>query len=104
MEENKNGATVATLFTSDPDAQQTFVYRITDKPGGPFEIERNLLKVTRTANINYESKSSYTVTVQSTDSGHPPLSFTKQLVVQVIDVNDAPTDVVLTGQQVATAR
>ena len=102
VEENKSGATVGTLVTSDPDTQQTFRYTIMDKPAGPFEIVGNLLKVTKTGNIDYESQWSYTLTIKSTDSGHPSQSLTKKIVVRVLDVNEAPTDVFLTPQQVAT--
>ena len=33
--------------------------------------------------------------IKSTDNGNPPLSFTKYITVQIEDVNEAPTSIVV---------
>ena len=46
--------------------------------------------------LNYESASSITVTIRSTDSGSPQLSIVKDFVVTVLDVNEAPSALSIT--------
>ena len=101
VKENANGATVASLVTTDPDRGQSFVYKIVDNPAGPFTLDGNVLKVKQTGNIDYEIKSSYTVTIQSTDNGNPSGSFTKKIVVKIIDINEPPTSISLAHDKVA---
>ena len=101
VNENANGATVASLITTDPDRGQSFVYKIVDNPAGPFTLDGNVLKVKQTGNIDYEIKSSYTVTIRSTDNGNPSRSFTKKIVVKIIDINEPPTSISLAHDKVA---
>ncbi len=57
-----------------------------------FRIEGNELVVNST--LDYESKSSHTIRIRSTDAGG--LSFEKAFVINVTNVNEAPTDIQLT--------
>jgi VCBS repeat-containing protein len=41
--------------------------------------------------VNFESQSSYTVTVKVTDNGTPPMETVQDVTVSVRNTNDAPT-------------
>ena len=53
------------------------------------------MKVSSSANLNYEIATKHTITVKSTDSGSPSLSTTKSFTIKVLDVNERPTSVSL---------
>jgi len=82
------GVTIGNLSTADPDSGETFVYTLV---GGPdqsrISLDGNNLVLT-TANVDYENDPSYSVTVQSTDSGGN--SFSRTFVISVNDLNEAP--------------
>ncbi len=61
-------------------------------PERAFRIVGNQLIVN--SPLDYESKSSHTIRIQSTDAGG--LSFEKTFVINVTDVNEAPSDIQLT--------
>jgi VCBS repeat-containing protein len=91
INENEPAATeVGTLSTTDQDIGDTFTYTLVGGEGssgnGSFDVSGNKLKAK--ASLNFESQSSYSVRVKSTDAGG--LSTEKQLTITVIDVNDAP--------------
>ena len=99
--ENSAGVSFGTLNTTDPDASDTFTYNVT---GGTdetsFEIGTgDILKFKSTVSANFETKSSYTVTVTSIDAGS--LSFAKSLTVSITNVNESPTDISLSGGSAA---
>jgi VCBS repeat-containing protein len=58
-------------------------------------------QVTLNSSANYEAKSSYSINVVATDGG--ALSVSKAVTIGIIDVNEAPTAVVLSGQVTSTA-
>jgi large repetitive protein len=96
IDENKpSGTTVGALSATDPDTGQTHTFSLANSgcgggtfDNGSFSISGGELK--SAAAFNFETKSSYTICVSTTDSGTPPLSFDKQFTIQVNDVNDAP--------------
>ena len=57
-----------------------------------FEVDSasGQIKVKTATNFNHEVKGSYTVTVKATDSGSPPASSTKEVVISITDANDTP--------------
>ena len=65
------GSDVATLSTSDPDSGDTHSYALVsgdgDADNSAFTIEGNQLKIVESP--DFESKSSYSVRVQTKDSG-----------------------------------
>jgi hypothetical protein len=91
------GASVGTLSTTDQDAGDTFTYTLVSGTGatdnGSFEIVGDTLKTA--AAFDYETKGSYTIRVRTPDAGG--LFTEKQLTVTVTDVNDAPTDIVISA-------
>ncbi len=85
------GTTVGNLSSSDPNSSDTHTYTLVagtgDTDNGAFTITGNQLKLA--ASPNFETKSSYSVRVQSTDNGG--LTFAKVLTITVTNVNEAPT-------------
>jgi formylglycine-generating enzyme required for sulfatase activity/mRNA-degrading endonuclease HigB of HigAB toxin-antitoxin module len=92
---------VGTLSTVDPDAGNTFTYTLVagtgDTDNAAFNISGNQLRAT--ASLDFETKSSYSVRVRSTDQGG--LSTEKQFTITVTDINEAPTDIALSATSIA---
>ncbi|MDZ8107987.1 MAG: putative Ig domain-containing protein [Nostoc sp. DedQUE12a] len=82
---------IATFTTIDPDTGDTFTYSLItgtgDTDNAAFTIDGNSLQIK--ASPNFETKSSYSIRVGSTDNGG--LSVEKVLTIQVNDINEAPT-------------
>ncbi|HEY9642830.1 MAG TPA: cadherin domain-containing protein, partial [Coleofasciculaceae cyanobacterium] len=103
--ENVPAATVVGTFsTTDPDTGSTFTYALVPGDGstdnaaftvfnnnGTYELQIN-------ASPNFEVKKTYSVRVRSTDQGN--LSTDKILTINVTDLNEAPTDITLTPDNV----
>lgn len=91
-ENNLENAVVGSLSTIDPDSSDAHSYSLVAGPGGSdnasFNISENSLRANGT--LDYESKSSYSVRVRSTDLGGG--SFEKAFVINVTDVNETPSD------------
>ncbi len=81
-------APVGTLATTDPDVGNTFSYSLVSGTGSTdnasFNISGNLLRATGT--LDFETKSSYSVRIRTTDQGN--LGFEQSLTIQVINVNE----------------
>ncbi len=94
-------ATVGTLNTSDVDAANTFAYTLVagtgDTDNAAFNINGSALRAT--ASLDFETKSSYTVRVRSTDQGG--LFTEKAFIISVTDVNEAPSDIALSSNTIA---
>ncbi|MFM8530336.1 MAG: cadherin domain-containing protein, partial [Ilumatobacteraceae bacterium] len=95
------GTTVGTLSSTDPDAGDTFTYTLVSGTGSTdnsaFTIVGNALKTA--ASFDFETKSSYSVRVRSTDAGG--LTVEKAFTISVTNVNEAPTDIALSAATVA---
>ncbi|MFN9433405.1 MAG: cadherin domain-containing protein, partial [Planctomycetota bacterium] len=94
-------AVVGALSTTDPDASNTFTYSLVtgagDADNGSFNISGNSLRATDS--FNFETKSSYTVRIRSTDQGG--LFTEKTFTISVTNVNEAPTDIALSSTSIA---
>jgi hypothetical protein len=99
--ENSAGANFGTLTTTDQDVSDTFTYTVTGgTDAASFEIgSNNILKFKSTVSGNFETKSSYSVIITSTDSGSASASST--LSLSLLDVNESPTDIALSGGSAA---
>ncbi|WP_291400483.1 gliding motility-associated C-terminal domain-containing protein, partial [Daejeonella sp.] len=88
-------STLGSLSSSDVDAGSTFTYTLVSGTGatdnGAFNISGSNLRIT--ASPDFETKSSYAIRVRSTDQGG--LFFEKAININVIDVNEAPTNIAL---------
>ncbi|MDX1575315.1 MAG: cadherin domain-containing protein, partial [Kiloniellales bacterium] len=97
----KDGALVAKLSASDPDAGERFSFSLTEDAGGRFAIdpETGAISVAEGSLFDYDEAASHEIGVKVTDSGG--LSYTETLTVAVTDENLAPTGVVLSDGTVA---
>jgi hypothetical protein len=94
-------ARVGAFNTVDPDNGNSFIYTLVtgvgDVDNAAFNINgANLLA---TNNFDFQTKSSYTVRVRTTDQGG--LFTEKPFTVTVTNVNGAPTDIDLTSKTIA---
>ncbi|MFM6970125.1 MAG: cadherin domain-containing protein [Sediminibacterium sp.] len=96
-----SGTTVGTLSATDVDAGDTFTYTLVSGTGSTdnasFAISGNTLSTA--AVFDFETKNSYSVRVRVTDAGG--LTFEKVFTIGVTDVNDAPTNISLSGNNIA---
>ena len=95
------GTVVATLSTTDVDVGQTFTYALVSGTGSTdnasFSVSGNQLIAL--SSFDKEAKSSYSILLRTTDSGG--LSYDRQVLIMISDVNETPTDIFLAGQAVA---
>ena len=82
------GTIVGTVTTTDPDAGDTFTYNLMDDAGGRFEIDSTTgeLKVTNDAQLDFESQTSHSVTVEVTDSAGA--SYSESFTIDLVDANE----------------
>ncbi len=85
---DENQTAVTTLTVADEDSGDTpeFSTTLTGTDAGAFNLTTNGVLTFRTA-PNFETQSSYSITVTATDGA---LSATQAITVNVIDVNEAP--------------
>lgn len=100
-ENSASGTVVGTLATVDPNGADTFNYSLVsgtgDTDNSAFSIVGNEL---RTAGVfNFESKSSYSIRVRTTDQAGA--FFEEAFTILVTNVNETPTDIGLTNDSVA---
>ena len=95
------GTVVGGFSTTDLDAGDTFGYLLVAGAGSSdnasFTISGNQLKTA--VGFDFESKSSYSVRVRTTDAGGLP--FEKAFTITVTNVNETPTDLILTPSSIA---
>jgi Ca2+-binding RTX toxin-like protein len=102
-ENSANGTVVGSLSATDPDAGDAFTYALLDNAGGRFALSGSNLVVVNGGLLDFETATSHNVQVKVTDSvGN---SYTKTLVVGVLDVaegasNAAPTDIQISNASV----
>ena len=87
------GYIIGDLNTVDPDEKETFTYTLvsyTDK----FTLNGNKL-ITKDY-FNYEEKNEYVLTIKSIDS--KGLSITKDAIINILNTNEAPTNIILSNQ------
>ena len=100
--ENEAASTsVGTLSTTDSNTSDTFTYSIVSIDGSTtdttFAISGNSLVAT--GSLDFETKSSYSVVVRTTDQGG--LSFDQTFTIDVDDINEAPTAIAISDDSVA---
>ena len=94
------GTTIGTLSTMDPDAGDTHIYTLTT-PNDTFQIVGDTLKTNR--NLDFETKSTYTLSITTTDGDGSTFDTTFTITVNEINkiVNSVPTDITLSNNAVA---
>jgi predicted outer membrane repeat protein len=100
-ESSPPGAIVGQLTTVDPNPSDQFVYSLVSGAGGAdneyFEIVGSAL--TARSALDFETQSSYTVRVRTTDD--QDLFLERPFVVSVLDVNEPPSELTLSNSQLA---
>jgi hypothetical protein len=106
-ENNQLHAIVGELSTVDPDSGDTHTYSLVSGEGDTdnalFSIDGNKLRIGFVANYEdtVNQKREYRIRVRTTDSGRPqPGSYEKSFTIRILDVNEAPTGIVIEGNQV----
>ncbi|KAM9184651.1 protocadherin gamma-C3-like isoform 2-T2 [Mergus octosetaceus] len=85
------GTVVALLSVTDLDSRDNGLVNCFISPGIPFTLSsslKNYYTLKTKAALDREEASEYNITVTARDSGSPPLSVVKQILVRVSDVND----------------
>jgi hypothetical protein len=89
-EDAANGTVVGTVSGSDPDAGSTLTYAITaGNTGNVFAIDPATGAITVVGSLDFETLSTYTLTVQVADNGSPGLTGSATITIHVTDVNEA---------------
>src|SRR5690606_24256236 len=91
------GTVVGQLTVKDADKGDSHTYSLVNDAGGRFTIDEKTgeIRVADGGKLNYESATSHKVTVRVTDSGG--LSYDEAFKIGVKNVNEAPTDLKLSG-------
>jgi hypothetical protein len=91
--ENAAVNTVVGSVTSTDAESNAVTYSITGgNTAGVFAINSatGAIRIASTANLNYESTPSYTLTITATDNGFGPLSSSRNVTINVTNINEAP--------------
>ncbi|MCC9655362.1 cadherin domain-containing protein [Rhodopirellula halodulae] len=100
-EDAASGSTVGSLSTTDADSGDTFTYALVsgegDTDNASFTISGS--DVVTATDLDFETQSSYSIRVQTTDSAGD--TFEQTLTISVTDVNDAPTAIALDNTAIA---
>jgi gliding motility-associated-like protein len=99
-ENNAIDASIGTLGSTDTDAGTSFTYSLVSGAGSTdnskFTISGNTLKAAEA--LDFETKSSYSIRIQTSDAGG--LSFQKTINISVKDINDSPSALVISRTNV----
>ncbi|XP_060077517.1 protocadherin Fat 4-like [Ylistrum balloti] len=96
--ENSPEFLIGSLNSEDEDEGDEFVYHILTH-WEIFRITNN--RLVAKPPLDYEVDRSVTVSIRCTDSGSPPLTFTKEFIFDVGDKNEEPTNIVLSHTEVS---
>ena len=101
VENTETGTTIGTFSTSDVDSGDTFTYSLVagtgDNDNASFSIDGSSLN--NAIVFNYESKSSYSIRVRTTDAGG--LYYEATFTITVTNANEAPTDIILSSYSIS---
>ncbi|KOR33129.1 hypothetical protein TI05_02945 [Achromatium sp. WMS3] len=93
--ENVANAEIGQITTTDQDADDTHTYTVSDDR---FEVVEGKLKLKEGQMLNHEIEPTVNLTVTSTDANG--LATEQAFVIQVGNVNEAPTDIALSNTSV----
>lgn len=94
--ENDAGAVIGTLSSFDPDGDENVVYTLSDNR---FEVVDGEVRLVDGVSLNHEEAASIELTVTATDSGG--LSTQETFTINVLDVNEGPSDLALDGDTIS---
>ncbi|XP_030069100.1 protocadherin gamma-A12 isoform X1 [Microcaecilia unicolor] len=92
-EDSPSGTVIALLNVQDPDSKNNGLVTCLIPETLPFLLQTsfdNYYSLVTESTIDREQISEYNITVTATDSGMPPLSTTKNILLIISDINDNP--------------
>ncbi|XP_028272002.1 protocadherin gamma-C5-like [Parambassis ranga] len=92
-EDSAIGTVIALISAKDPDAGDNGKVTLTISPKFPFNLNPSLsnhYSLVTNGPLDREKNDQYTVKITATDSGKPPLTSEKTILVALLDVNDNP--------------
>ena len=93
--ENEAGVVVGDLSITDPDFTSNVTYALSGDDASSFEVVNGQLKLKDGISTDFETKSSYSVTITATDDASHEASLT--YIINVTDVNETPTAIALSA-------
>ena len=101
IDENQPANSVVGIFsTTDSNSGDTFTYQLVSGSGSTdnaaFTIDNNQLKINTSP--DFETKSTYSIRVQTTDSAGE--TFQKEFTINVNDINEPPTNLTLSKNNI----
>ena len=90
-EQSANGTVIGNLSTIDPDISDTHTYTLLNDADGRFTLNGSILEVAAGEKLDFESNTSHTIEVFSTDAEGE--SLTRSFNINVNDINEAPFSV-----------
>ncbi|KAL3873180.1 hypothetical protein ACJMK2_036328 [Sinanodonta woodiana] len=98
--ENSGSGVLARISAVDPDKGQTHIFSCADK-GGYFYVANNELRISSNVTLDYEAEKVHDITIWVIDNGEPSLSFEKNISIDILDVNEKPTEITISNNQVS---
>ncbi|XP_045574139.1 protocadherin gamma-C5 isoform X4 [Salmo salar] len=92
-EDSPIGTVIALIGAKDSDSGDNGKVRLSVSPKSPFKLNPSVSKhytLVTNAPLDRERYSQYSIEISASDSGKPPLSSKKTIIVDVLDVNDNP--------------
>ncbi|GGJ45053.1 ExeM/NucH family extracellular endonuclease [Deinococcus roseus] len=102
-ENSTAGSTVGSFTTTDPNAGDTHTYSLVSGAGSTDNAAFTLSAagvLTINAVPDFETKSSYSIRVRTTDNGTPGLTYEEVFTLTVTDVNEAPSNIALSSSTI----
>lgn len=99
--ENADPATEVGLLSSlDQDQGQSYLYTFVSGPGSADNAKFNISgqQLRTNAPFDFEFDAIYTVRIQTTDNGVPPLSYAQSFLITIEDLNEAPRAILLSNR------
>ena len=98
IDENGDGVVVGDLSTSDVDVGDTHTYTLSGDDAASFEVVNGQLKLKDGVSADFETKSTYAVTVTTTDGSGS--TYAQSFSITITDVNEAPTSITLSASAI----
>ena len=96
INENWSGGLVGVISVADPTPNDTHTFALSDDR---FEVTGNQLRLKSGTSLNHEVTSSISLGITATDESGQP--FQKNFVIDVLDVNERPTNISLSASSVS---
>ena len=99
IENSPTGSYIGYVSATDPDSYTQPTLTLFDSAGGRFKLSGGNLVVDNALLLDFETATSYQVTIRATDAGG--LSYDQVFTINVINANEAPTGVSLSNASLA---